>query len=33
MTYGAVDPNSGAKLVVNAFKDIAEYLNMEIAGV
>ena len=27
------DPNSGAKLVVNAFKDIAEYLNMEIAGV
>lgn len=33
MTYGGSEPNSGAKLVADAFKDIAEYLNMEIAGV
>jgi multimeric flavodoxin WrbA len=33
MTYQGSDPNSGAKLVVDAFKDIAEYLKMDIVGV
>lgn len=33
MTYEGDDPNSGAELVVDAFKYIAEYLEMEIAGV
>lgn len=33
MTYEGDDPNTGAQLVVDAFKYIAEYLKMEIAGV
>ena len=33
MTYEGSDLNSGAKLVVDAFKDIADYLKIEIAGV
>lgn len=33
MTYAGSDPNSGAKLVEEAFKDIAEYLKMEIVGI
>ena len=33
MTYAGSDPNTGAKLVVDAFKCIAEYLKVDIAGV